>query len=57
PYLVADGLLERARLLATNGVVVNRPDYAAPLENVATPNAVVSKVHSFDIYAGTPGYK
>ncbi|HAN5096843.1 TPA: 16S rRNA (guanine(1516)-N(2))-methyltransferase, partial [Escherichia coli] len=25
-----------------------------PLANVATPNAVVTKGHRFDIYAGTP---
>ena len=35
-------------------VVVKRPDYAPPLANVATPNAVVTKGHRFDIYAGTP---
>ncbi len=28
--------------------------YAPPLANVATPNAVVTKGHRFDIYAGTP---
>ena len=53
-YLDADGLLEPARLLATKRVVVKRPDYAPPLANVATPNAVVTKGHRFDIYAGTP---
>lgn len=52
--LDADGLLEPARLLATKRVVVKRPDYAPPLANVATPNAVVTKGHRFDIYAGTP---
>ncbi|MCP6612443.1 16S rRNA (guanine(1516)-N(2))-methyltransferase, partial [Klebsiella pneumoniae] len=31
-----------------------RPDYAPPLAEVATPNAVVTKGHRFDIYAGTP---
>ena len=41
--LDADGLLEPARLLATKRVVVKRPDYAPPLANVATPNAVVTK--------------
>ena len=40
--LDADGLLEPARLLATKRVVVKRPDYAPPLANVATPNAVVT---------------
>ncbi|WP_249451800.1 class I SAM-dependent methyltransferase, partial [Escherichia coli] len=53
PDLDADGLLEPARLLATKRVVVKRPDYAPPLANVATPNAVVTKGHRFDIYAGT----
>ncbi len=51
--LMPDGLLEPARLLATKRVVVKRPDYAPPLANVATPNAVVTKGHRFDI-AGTP---
>ena len=46
--------LEPAQLLATKRVVVKRPDYAPPLANVATPNAVVTKGHRFDIYAGTP---
>ncbi|MCN4535639.1 class I SAM-dependent methyltransferase, partial [Escherichia coli] len=41
-------------LPATKRVVVKRPDYAPPLANVATPNAVVTKGHRFDIYAGTP---
>ncbi|HDU2094170.1 TPA: 16S rRNA (guanine(1516)-N(2))-methyltransferase, partial [Klebsiella pneumoniae] len=27
---------------------------APPLADVATPNAVVTKGHRFDIYAGTP---
>lgn len=54
PDLDADGLLEPAQLLATKRVVVKRPDYAPPLANVATPNAVVTKGHRFDIYAGTP---
>ena len=54
PDLDADGLLEPARQLATKRVVVKRPDYAPPLANVATPNAVVTKGHRFDIYAGTP---
>lgn len=53
PDLDADGLLEPARQLATKRVVVKRPDYAPPLANVATPNAVVTKGHRFDIYAGT----
>ena len=50
----ADGLLEPARQLATKRVVVKRPDYAPPLADVATLNAVVTKGHRFDIYAGTP---
>ncbi|EHG7581045.1 MULTISPECIES: 16S rRNA (guanine(1516)-N(2))-methyltransferase RsmJ [Citrobacter] len=54
PDLDADGLLEPARQLATKRVVVKRPDYAPPLANVATPNAVVTKGHRFDIYPGTP---
>ena len=45
--------LEPARQLATKRVVVKRPDYAPPLADVATPNAVVTKGHRFDIYAGT----
>ena len=49
PDLDADGLLEPARLLATKRVVVKRPDYAPPLANVATPNAVVTKGHRLDI--------
>ncbi|NLR95164.1 class I SAM-dependent methyltransferase, partial [Flammeovirga agarivorans] len=52
--LDADGLLAPARQLATKRVVVKRPDYAPPLAEVATPNAVVTKGHRFDIYAGTP---
>jgi len=47
----ADGLLEPARLLAKKRVVVKRPDYAPPLADVATPNAVTTKSHRFDIYA------
>ena len=54
PDLDADGLLAPARQLATKRVVVKRPDYAPPLADVATPNAVVTKGHRFDIYAGTP---
>lgn len=50
----ADGLLEPARKLARKRVVVKRPDYAPPLADVATPNAVVTKGHRFDIYSGTP---
>lgn len=53
PDLDADGLLEPARQLATKRVVVKRPDYAPPLADVETPNAVVTKGHRFDIYAGT----
>ena len=53
PDLDADGLLAPARQLATKRVVVKRPDYAPPLADVATPNAVVTKGHRFDIYAGT----
>ena len=49
----ADGLLAPARALATKRVVVKRPDYAPPLGDVPTPNAVVTKGHRFDIYAGT----
>ncbi|XPE51520.1 class I SAM-dependent methyltransferase [Shigella flexneri] len=41
-------------LPATKRVVVMLPDHAPPLANVATPNAVVTKRHRFDIYAGTP---
>lgn len=50
----ADGLLAPARRLATKRVVVKRPDYAPPLADAATPNAVVTKGHRFDIYPGTP---
>lgn len=50
----ADGLLEPARILARKRVVVKRPDYAPPLADIATPNAVVTKGHRFDIYSGTP---
>lgn len=50
----ADGLLEPARSLARKRVVVKRPDYAPPLADVATQNAVVTKGHRFDIYPGTP---
>ncbi len=46
----ADGLLEPARRLATRRIVVKRPDYAPPLADVATSNAVVTKGHRFDIY-------
>lgn len=51
PDLDADSLLEPARMLATKRIVVKRPDYAPPLADVATPNAVVTKGHRFDIYA------
>lgn len=54
PDLDADGLLMPARALATKRVVVKRPDYAPPLADVATQNAVVTKGHRFDIYPGTP---
>jgi 16S rRNA (guanine1516-N2)-methyltransferase len=54
PDLDADGLLEPARQLATKRVVVKRPDYAPPLADVATTNAVTTKGHRFDIYSGTP---
>lgn len=54
PDIDADRLLEPARQLATKRVVVKRPDYAPPLADVATPNAIVTKGHRFDIYAGTP---
>ncbi|MFG1174772.1 16S rRNA (guanine(1516)-N(2))-methyltransferase RsmJ [Erwiniaceae bacterium CAU 1747] len=47
----ADGLLQPARQLATKRVVVKRPDYAPPLADVATPNAIITKGHRFDIYA------
>jgi len=50
----ADGLLEPARNLAKKRVVVKRPDYAPPLADIATQNAVVTKGHRFDIYSGTP---
>ena len=48
--LDADGLLEPARQLAKKRVVVKRPDYAPPLADIATPNAVTTKSHRFDIY-------
>jgi len=54
PDLDADGLLEPACQLATKRVVVKRPDYAPPLADVATTNAVTTKGHRFDIYSGTP---
>lgn len=50
----ADGLLAPARYLAKRRVVVKRPDYAPPLADVATKNAVLTKGHRFDIYAGRP---
>lgn len=50
----ADWLLTPARALAKKRVVVKRPDYAPPLADVATQNAVVTKGHRFDIYARTP---
>ncbi|ELN2737018.1 16S rRNA (guanine(1516)-N(2))-methyltransferase RsmJ [Pluralibacter gergoviae] len=53
PDLDADGLLAPARRLATKRVVVKRPDYAPPLADVATANAVVTKGHRFDIYPGS----
>ncbi|VTO14909.1 putative methyltransferase [Klebsiella variicola] len=34
---------------------MKRPDYAPPLAEVATPNAVVTKGHRFDIYARYAG--
>lgn len=54
PDTDADGLLEPARNLAKKRVVVKRPDYAPPLADIATQNAVVTKGHRFDIYSGTP---
>ena len=53
PDLDADGLLAPAQRLATKRVVVKRPDYAPPLAEVATANAVVTKGHRFDIYPGS----
>lgn len=50
----ADSLLAPAIALAKKRVVVKRPDYAPPLGNRATNNAVVTKGHRFDLYAGTP---
>lgn len=47
----ADGLLLPARQLAKKRVVVKRPDYAPPIADVATPNAVTTKSHRFDIYS------
>ncbi|ELO89399.1 putative methyltransferase, partial [Salmonella enterica subsp. enterica serovar Enteritidis str. 50-5646] len=32
----------------------NVPIMRPPLADVATPNAIVTKGHRFDIYAGTP---
>jgi len=49
----ADGLLMPARTLAKKRVVVKRPDYAPPLADIATRNAVLTKGHRFDIYPGT----
>lgn len=46
----ADQLLLPARLLAKRRIVVKRPDYAPPLDNIATSSAVVTKSHRFDIY-------
>ena len=54
PDTDADGLLMPARNLAKRRVVVKRPDYAPPLADVATQNAIVTKGHRFDIYPGTP---
>jgi len=49
----ADGLLIPARKLAKKRVVVKRPDYAPPLADIATSNAVLTKGHRFDIYPGS----
>ncbi|MBS0911145.1 16S rRNA (guanine(1516)-N(2))-methyltransferase RsmJ [Tatumella sp. JGM118] len=46
----ADSLLTPARWLAKKRIVVKRPDYAEPLDGVATSSAVVTKSHRFDIY-------
>jgi 16S rRNA (guanine1516-N2)-methyltransferase len=54
PDLDADGLLEPARQLATKRVVVKRPDYAPPLADVDTPNAVVTKGHRLIFTPGRP---
>ncbi|XNM76901.1 class I SAM-dependent methyltransferase [Escherichia coli] len=54
PDTDADGLLEPARLLATKRVVVKRRTTRHRWRLLATPNAVVTKGHGFDIYAGTP---
>lgn len=50
----ADGLLAPARALAKKRVVVKRPDYAPPLAGMPTTNAIRTKGHRFDLYAGTP---
>ena len=46
----ADSLLTPARWLAKKRIVVKRPDYAEPLDGVATSSAIVTKSHRFDIY-------
>lgn len=51
--LDADGLLENALKLATQRVVVKRPDYAEPLAGVKPSFVISSKKNRFDIYART----
>lgn len=46
----ADELLTPARQLAKRRIVVKRPEYAPPLNNLVTSSAVVTKSHRFDIY-------
>ncbi|MGS6336032.1 class I SAM-dependent methyltransferase, partial [Enterobacter asburiae] len=54
PDLEAHCLLDPARHLSKNRVAVKRPDYAPPLAEVATTNAVNTKRQRFYIYPGTP---
>lgn len=46
----AGGLLEPARRLATQRIVVKRPYHAPPLANVAPHATIKTKNHRFDVY-------
>ncbi|WP_370515973.1 class I SAM-dependent methyltransferase [Pantoea sp. Mhis] len=46
----ADTLLELARTLAKQRVVVKRPQYAPPLGGIQTNSVIKTKKHRFDIY-------
>ncbi len=46
----ADGLLEAAKVAATERVVVKRPDYAADLDGIKPSHVIKAKKNRFDVY-------